>query len=123
MAMRVFQLPFHVTGTLAANVTIIWTAPFDCQLIHVSAVNTAATDGIVRIGTTTDTDGYLVDSAIGDSSVPNEYDRNDFTGALITSGQYPHIAKGTVVEILVDYDGTGGTAAANLTVVLTLTEG
>ena len=50
--MREFQVPFHITGTLAANVSIVWTAPFDCQLIHVSAVGSNANDGLMTIGTT-----------------------------------------------------------------------
>jgi len=36
---------------------------------------------------------------------------------------YPRIADGTVVVITLDYDGDGGTAADDFTIVLTFAEG
>ena len=121
---NVFTLTWHVTGTLAANVTIVWTAPFDCQLIHAQAVATNASNALITIGTTADADGYLVSSDVGDSSVPNEWGRTSFTGALVSpTQQYPHIPDGTVLTVVVDYDGASGTAVQNLTVVLTFTKG
>ncbi|MEW5988982.1 MAG: hypothetical protein AB1791_20345 [Chloroflexota bacterium] len=121
---QVFTLPIHVTGTLAANVSFRWTVPFDCQLIHVAAVGSNANDATVEVGTSADTDGYLVASAVGDSGTPNEYGRSSFTGALLTdSGQFPHLTDGTILAVVVDFDGAAGTAVQNLTVVLTLTKG
>ena len=116
--MRKFTQCFHVPGTLSANLAIIWTVPSDCQLVHVSAVSTADSDAIMSIGTTSDTDAYLDETTIGDSSVPSEFDRDDFVG-----DQYPDISDGTVMEIVLDYDGDSGTAADDFTVVLTFVEG
>jgi hypothetical protein len=119
-----FLVPFHVAGTLAANVTFYFTAPFDMQLIHAQAVASNASNALITIGTSSDADGYLTSKDVGDSAVPGEWDRDDFAGALVSpTQQYPHIADGTIVEVFVDYDGASGTAAQNLTVVLTFTEG
>ena len=106
--MREFQVPFHITGTLAANVSIVWTAPFDCQLTHVSAVGSNANDGLITIGTTSDADAYLTSASIGDSNVPVEFARSSFVGT-----EFPHIADGTVLAVALDFDGAGGTATAN----------
>jgi hypothetical protein len=120
---RLFQTAFHVPGTLAANLSIKWTAPVDCQLVHVQAVGSNANDATLTVGTSADADGYITAFAIGDSGVPVEKEKlSDFDGALAGS-QYPHIADGTIIALAVDYDGAAGTAADDLTVVLTFTEG
>lgn len=118
MATRVFTISFHIPGTLSANVTPVWTAPFDCQLIHVSATATNNSDATLSIGTVASAAAYLAASTIGDSSDPAEFDRDNFVGS-----QFPHIAKGTDVMLTLDYDGSAGTAAQNVTIVLTFTEG
>lgn len=118
MATRVFTISFHIPGTLTANVTPVWTAPFDCQLIHVSAVATNNSDATLAIGTTASASAYLTATAIGDSSDPVEFTRANFVGA-----QFPHIAKGADLMLTLDYDGSSGTAAQNVTIVLTFTEG
>ena len=122
---RVFQVPFHVPGTLSADLDIHWTAPFDCQLIHCSAVASNDSDGTIALGDSADTDEYLTASVHGDSQVPAEYDHDDFVDSdgNTHSRYYPHITDGTVVVITVDYDGDSGTAAADVTIVLTFTEG
>ena len=120
---RVFQTAFHIPGTLAANLNIRWTAPFNCQLIHVGAVGSNANDAELTVGTSADTDGYITAFAIGDSNTPVEKEAlTDFDGALADS-QYPHIADGTILVLVLDYDGDGGTAADDVTIVLTFTEG
>jgi hypothetical protein len=113
-----FTLTFHTAGSLAANHVYCWTAQADCQLIHVSAVGGNANNGILTIGPTGDDDSYLDDFDIGDSYTPTEAVQANFVG-----GQFPHIPKGTVVKASLDYDGAGGTAATNFTLVLTFTEG
>jgi hypothetical protein len=117
---RVFQHVIHVPGTLTANITPVFTVPCDCQLVHVSAVGSNDGDATIAIGTTAlaSTEVYLAATAIGDSNVPVEFERDDFVG-----DQFPHIPDGTVMLVTVDYDGDSGTAAADLTVVLTFTEG
>jgi hypothetical protein len=113
-----FTLAFHIPGTLAANVSMYWTAQADCQLIHVSANGSNSNSGLLDIGPSTDTDGYLDGVSIGDSDTPAEFTQLDFVG-----DEFPHIVKGTIVALLLDYDGAGGTATHDFTVVLTFTEG
>jgi hypothetical protein len=116
--MRLYQVPFHVPGTLAANIDIKWTAAFDCQLIHVSAVGSNANSGILDIGNSDGAEAYVKDKDIGDSGTPATVTRTGFVGE-----QYPHIAAGTVVAIALDYDGAGGTATHDFTCVLTFEVG
>ena len=122
---RIFQQAYHIPGTLSANVAITFTAPCDCTLLHVSAVGSNSNDGLLTIGDSTDADEFLTSSSIGDSHTPAEFDGNDFVD---TSGNthdlyYPRIADGTVVKIALDYDGDGGTATDDFTLVLTFAEG
>ena len=120
---RVFQTAFHIPGTLSADLSIKWAAPFDCQLIHVQAVGSNANDATLKVGTSADDDGYITAFAIGDSGTPVEKEAlADFDGALADS-QYPHITDGTIVNLTLDHDGASGTAAADVTIVLTFTEG
>jgi hypothetical protein len=120
---RVFQTAFHVPGTLSADLSIRWYAPFACQLIHVQAVGSNANDATLAVGTSADADGYITAFAIGDSGTPVEKEAlADFDGALAGS-QYPHVADGTIIALALDYDGASGTAAADITIVLTFTEG
>lgn len=115
---RIFQQTYHIPGTLAANITPRWTLPGDCQLQHVSAVASNDSDATLKIGNSADDDAYLAASVIGDSGTPLEFDRDNFVG-----GQFPHPTKGTVMVLTLDYDGAGGTAAQNVTLVLTFSEG
>ena len=125
MAQRVFQQSYHVPGTLTANIAIRFTAPFDCTLLHVSAVGSNANNGLLTIGDSSDADEYLTSSSIGDSGTPAEFDGNDFvdTSGNTHSRYYPRIADGTVVAIALDHDGDGGTATDDFTLVLTFAEG
>ena len=115
---RVFQQSYHIPGTLTANIGIRFTVPFACQLVHVSAVASNDSAATLIIGTSADTDAYLESTTIGDSGTPVEKARSNFVGS-----QYPHIADDTVVVITLDFDGAAGTAAQNVTLVLTFTEG
>lgn len=115
---NIFTHTYHVPGTLAANISIKYTAPADCQLIHVSAVGSNTNNGILDVGPSTDTDGYLDGVSIGDGGTPAEFDRDDFVGS-----QFAHIVKGTIVVVSLDYDGSSGTATHDFTVVLTFLEG
>jgi hypothetical protein len=115
---RIFQQTYYVPGTLTANLDIRFTAPMDCTLLHVSAVASNDSDATLAIGTSSDTDEFLTAVAIGDSQVPVEKTRTDFEG-----DQYPRILDGDVVVLTLDYDGSTGTAAQNVTIVLTFAEG
>ena len=122
---RKFSHAFHVPGTLSANLDIRFTAPSGCQLVHVSAVASNDSDATFTIGDNSDADEYLTSSTVGDSQTPAEYDGDDFVDSDGNSHNcyYPAISDGTVVVITVDYDGDGGTAANDLTLVLTFVEG
>ena len=120
---RKFSHAFHVPGTLSANLNIRFTAPSDCTLVHVSAVGSNANDGLLTLGSSADTDGYITSYSIGDSNTPVEKEAlTDFNGALAGS-QYPDISNGDIVVAILDYDGAGGTATDDFTLVLTFVEG
>jgi hypothetical protein len=125
MAQRVFQQSYHVPGTLTAGLTITFTAPFDCTLLHVSACASNDSDATIIIGDSADDNEYLTSSVIGDSGTPAEYDYDDFvdTSGNTHARYYPRIVDGTVVIITLDHDGDGGTAADDVTIVLTFAEG
>mgnify|MGYP005847347813 CR=1 FL=1 len=115
---NLFTQTIHVPGTLSANLSIVFALPVDCQLIHVSAVGSNNNDGLLTIGTTASGSAYLASSAIGDSNVPAEFSRASFVDA-----QYPHLAKGTLMAVALDFDGASGTATQNFTCVLSFLEG
>jgi len=116
--------PFHITGTLTANASITFTLPCAATLVHVSAGGSNANSGLITIGSVADPDGYLTSASIGDSNNPAIFDRGDFDGALnADTAECPHIATATDVQIVLDYDGAGGTATADFTVALTFLEG
>jgi hypothetical protein len=118
MMERIFQQSYHIPGTLSANITIKFTSPVSCTLLHVSAVASNASDATLKIGTSSDDDEFLVAATIGVSGTPKEFDRDDFVGT-----QYPRIEDGDVVIVTLDYDGSSGTAAQNVTLLLTFAEG
>lgn len=109
---------FHIPGTLTANIVPRFTAGCDLTLVHVSAVASNDSDATLSLGTSTDDDAFLTASTIGDSGTPREFDRDDFVDA-----QFPHIIDGSLVVVTLDFDGSAGTAAANVTLVLTFVEG
>ena len=123
---RKFQLGFHVPGELSANLDIKWTAPSDCTLVHVSAVQSDADAAGITIGDSTDADGYITVFSCGVSGTPVQKELiTDFDGALALS-QYPRISDGDIVAIALDYDyyaGAGSGAASDVTIVLTFVEG
>lgn len=119
---RTFQQSYHIPGTLTANITITFTAHADISLQHVSAVASNASSANLIVGTAADTDGYIAATDIGDSGTPVEIGPSGMAGA-IAGGHSPHIKKGTVVVVTLDFDGSSGTAAQNVTLVLTFLEG
>ena len=114
-----FTVSYHTAGTLAANHSFIFKVPMPCQLVAVSAVGSNANSGILDVGYTGALEAYVANMDVGDSAVAAILDENtDFVGS-----QFPHIAAGTNIIATLDYDGAGGTAAADFTLVLTFTEG
>ena len=123
---RKFVQSFHVPGDLSADLNVRFTAPSDCQLVHVSAVGSNAYAAGLNIGISTDTDGFIEKYDIGVSNTPVEKEAiTDFDGDEAGS-QYPRISNGDIVVLELDYDYNGGgsaNASANVTIVLTFLEG
>jgi hypothetical protein len=112
-------VPVHFHGTMAANGTFRWETPAALTLTHVSAASSVDTNATVAVGNTgTNKEAaYMAAKDVGDQTAA-EYVRDDFVNA-----EYPHIPKGTVLLVTVDFDGSSGTAAQNCSVVLTFEEG
>ena len=116
---NLFALPIHVPGTLTADVTFRFQAPFDMQLVKVTAGCDNALTFILDIGTAADPDAYLdAVTVTGATATTTEYDRTDFV-----DDQYPHISDGDEVVVTIDYDGGAGSDSANVSVVLWFYEG
>ena len=111
-------IPIIVPGSLGATITVTFKAPCDMTLQTASACAQNDSDATWKIGTTADDDLYMEEIAVGDSGVPTEYDADDFVNDIPIQ-----IRKGTNVEITVDHDGDGGTAAQNLTAIAWFTPG
>jgi hypothetical protein len=109
-----FKQTFHFNGTLAANHVAKWTVDRNCMLTHVSAVASNDSSATLKLGNSTDDDAYLVEGAIGDSGVPVVKTKSNFVNS-----RNPYIPKDTVFLMTLDYDGSSGTAAQNVTIVLT----
>ena len=118
--LRTFQQSWYISGTLAANHVIIFKAPFDMQLVHVSLVNTSANAGTLKIGDGSDDDCYLAAENFGVSSTPAEVSTFAGFDGVTAGSQYPHIADGGIVKITITDHASHMAAAA---VVLTFTEG
>jgi hypothetical protein len=116
---NLFALPIHVPGTLTADITFRFQAPFDMQLIKVTAGCDDTTSFILDIGTASDTDAHLdAVTVTGAAATTTEYGRTDFVG-----DQYPNIDDGDEIVATIDYDGGAGGDSANVTVVLWFYEG
>ena len=110
---------FHVPGTLSAGLNIRFTAYRIMTLQHLSAVASNDSDATLAVGISSDTDAILAAAAIGDSAVPVEKTAANWASTNPTG----HINDGDVVVLTLDHDGASGTAAADVTIVLTFTEG
>ncbi|PWB49744.1 MAG: hypothetical protein C3F13_18065 [Anaerolineales bacterium] len=114
-----FTLTHHTPGTLAANQAIKFSLPFDCSLVFVSAVASNASNGILDVGSSSSAEAYVKDLDVGDSGTPALVDADtEFEGDV-----FPHIAAGTIIAVALDYDGAGGTAAQDFTLVLGFMKG
>ncbi len=114
-----FTATFHTPGTLAANQDIKFKLPFDASLAFVSAVASNASNAILDVGNSDAAEAYVKNLDVGDSGTPAVLDEEgDFEGDV-----YPHITKGTIIAIALDFDGAAGTAAQNFTLVLGFTKG
>ncbi len=118
---RIFTHTYHIPGTLGADLNVRCKLPCDAQLLHVSAVGSNAAAAGLSLGHASDGVAYMTKKAVGISGTPVVFDRDDFVGS-----QFPHMAQGTIFVAALDYDynnGGSSTASADITLVLTFSEG
>ncbi len=114
---RLIALPFHFIGTLTADAAVRFQAPYNLQLVKVSAGCDNGTSFILDIGTASDTDAYLdAQTVTGAASSTTEFALSDFV-----NDQYPVISDGDEVVATIDYDGGAGTDATGVSLVLWFT--
>ena len=117
-----FCLTLHAIGTLGGDLNYRFTFPFDCSLIHISAVVSGAAQAGLTVGNSGTADAYLAKASVGASNVPVEFTKANFVGTPLQ----PHILKGVILVVAVDHDynnGGGATDSADLTIVMTFSEG
>ncbi len=117
---KMFTQTFHVPGALAADLGIRQKMASNCSLVEVSAVVSGAPQAGLTIGDGTTADLHMAKKSVGASGAPAVFGYDDFKDG------YPHLKKGDLLALAVDYDynnGGAGSASADLTVVLTFTEG
>lgn len=119
MQIRHLTYTYHTAGTLAADHSFIFTLPFDCTLVQVSAVGTNVNNGILDVGSVATPEAYVKDLDVGDSSVP----ATRSLPAHFVGSNFPHIVKNTVIKATLDFDGAAGTAVQNFTLVLIFSVG
>ena len=112
-------IPFHVPGTLSADLAIYWTACFDGRIKHISAVGSNSNNGLLIFGISTDTNSILASASIGDSNAPVEFDVDNWA----TTNPTGAFSKGQILVATLDHDGAGGTATDDFTLVITALEG
>jgi len=117
--LRKFTQTIVVPGTLSGPVQYVATIPSACTIQHVSMVQSNAGDGRVQIGTSADDDIFLFLTTLGVSGTPVELSvATDFRNDV-----KPHLVAGDILKLYVDHDGASGTAADDVTIVITFTEG
>jgi hypothetical protein len=116
---NLIAVPIHIPGTLTADILFRFQAPFDMQLVKVTAGCGNALTFILDIGTAADPDAYLDAAGVtGATATTTEYGRTDFV-----DDQYPHVSDGDEVAVTIDYDGGSGSDSAEVSVVLWFYEG
>jgi hypothetical protein len=118
-----FPVTIHLHGTLAANAQGSFPLPIGMTLESVAAVASNDSDAMLQLGAGDDADGVMTAKVIGDSGAPVTFAKTSFNGALCDAKNPPHFAKGTVITWLLDFDGAGGAAAANVTIMFSFLEG
>jgi len=114
----------HLPGTLSANASGVIPAFSNTglKLLEAAASSSNAGSATLKIGTKTDDDAYMTAKAIGVSNEPTHFTVKDFNGALgdALGVTCPQHAPKTVFTWTLDFDGAGGTAAADVDLVFTL---
>jgi hypothetical protein len=111
--------PILVPGVLAADAKFRFRAPIGMQLVGVGAACDNGTSFILDIGTAADPDAHLDEKTVtGATSTTTLFGRGDLPG-----GEFPHWVAGEEILVSIDFDGGAGGNAANVSIVLWLTEG
>ena len=114
-----FVMTIVIPGTLAAPVDFKTTIPSPCTIQHLSMVQSNSGNGRIKVGNSDDDNAYLEYTEAGQSGTPVELTAlSDWIGSV-----RPHLSKDEIFTVYVDHDGDGGTAADDLTIVITFTEG
>lgn len=114
-----FTQTIVIPGTLAAPVQYVATVPSPCTIQHISMVQSNAGNARVKIGNSDNDDAYLEYTNLGVSGTPVELSAlADWIGSA-----RPHLSKAEILQIYIDHDGDGGTAADDVTMIITFTEG
>ena len=117
--LRKFTQTILIPGTLSAPIQYVATIPSPCTIQHISMVQSNAGSARIKIGTSTDDDEFLTYTDLGASGTPVELEApTDFR-----YDAKPHLEDGDIFEVYVDHDGAAGTAADDVTIVITFTEG
>jgi hypothetical protein len=117
-----FTVAVHLHGTLAANAQGGFALPCGATLMEVSTFASNDSDAILDVGPTADPDGVIDGVTIGDAAV-KRITQTLFNGVLADARNPVHFAAGTVIQWLLDFDGAGGTAAQDVSLVFTFLEG
>ena len=115
---RTYQQTYYLPGALTADLDIRFIAHTNIALLHVSAGALNDTPAKLSIGNGDDPHAYLNAASIGALGAPVQCHRTDFVNE-----QFPRIQKGESVILYLDHDGSAGTPAEDVTLVLTFAEG
>lgn len=117
--LRKFVQTIVVPGTLTGAISYTATIPSACTIQKLSMVQSNAGAGRIKLGLSTDDDIFSVYTNMGVSGVPVVFETaDDFRNDV-----FPHLAAGDILKLYCDHDGAGGTAADDVTIVITFTEG
>lgn len=116
---RHFGRTIHVPGALTADLAITISVPVDCRLNRVSAVASNDSDATLEIGVDADADEIMAAATIGDSGTPVVFDKDNWASTNETG----RLEQGDLLQLAVDFDGSAGTAAQDLTIDLDFLEG
>lgn len=108
----VWQISLSLPGAITSDKTVYYEAPCDLQLVHVTASCNTQDATIAIYDDGTQINDTLTVTA-GTTPLEQE-ERGDFVG-----DQYPHIAKGSIIKIVVGH----GSNAVDTVMVATFTIG
>jgi hypothetical protein len=118
--LRKFVQTIVIPGTLTGPIRYVATIPSACTIQKVSMVQSNADgDGRIKMGLSTDDDYFSFYVDMGVSGTPVVLD----VAADFRWDTLPHLCAGDILQLYCDHDGSAGTAAQNVTIVITFTEG